>query len=60
MYGWNMGIGAIGMDYGLTNVFEFWEYEITCLDRGTNSGYLLCYYDLEIKTGIIRLPILGQ
>jgi len=48
------------MDYGLTNVFEFWEYEITCLDRDTNSGYLLCYYDIEIKTGIIRLPILGQ
>jgi hypothetical protein len=23
---------AIEMGYGLMNVFEFWEYEITCID----------------------------
>ena len=30
--------------YGLMNVFEFWEYEITCIDRGTNPGRLFTEY----------------
>ena len=29
---------AIDMGYILVKVFVFWEYEITCFDRGTNSG----------------------
>jgi len=28
---------AIGMIYGLVDVFEFLEYEVTCFDRGTNT-----------------------
>jgi len=35
---------AIGMGHGLMNVFEFWDYEITCPDRGTNSGSLFAEY----------------
>ena len=35
---------AIEMGYGLVNVFEFWEYEITCFDSGTNSGGLFAEY----------------
>ena len=35
---------AIEMGYGLMNVFEFWEYEITCIDWGTNSGCLFAEY----------------
>jgi len=29
---------AVEMDYGLVDVLEFWEYEVTCFDRGNNSG----------------------
>ena len=32
---------AIEMGSVLMNVIEFLEYEITCFDRGTNSGGLL-------------------
>ena len=28
---------AIQIGYVLVNLFEFWEYEITCFDLGTNS-----------------------
>jgi hypothetical protein len=31
---------AIEVGYILMNVFEFWEYKITCFDRDTNSGGL--------------------
>jgi len=34
----------IEMGYILVNVFEFWEYEITCFDIGTNSGGLFAEY----------------
>ena len=27
----------IEMCYVLVDVFEFWEYSVTCYDRGTNS-----------------------
>jgi len=52
----------IDMGYILVNVFEFWEYEITCFDRGTNSEVLFAEYVNvpEIETGIVRLPILGS
>ena len=35
---------AIEMGYGLVDVLEFWEYEVTCFDRGTNSGGLFAEY----------------
>jgi hypothetical protein len=41
MYSWNMG-------YDLKNVFDFWEYEIKCFDRGTNSGGLFAEF-LKLK-----------
>ena len=38
------------MGYGLINVFEFWEYEITWFDRGTNSGALFAeYFNMFLK-----------
>ena len=35
---------AIEMRYILMNVFVFWEYEITCIDRCTNSGGCFAEY----------------
>jgi len=35
---------AIEMGYILMDVLEFWQYEITCFDRGTNSGGLFAVY----------------
>ena len=35
---------AVEMGYGLVDVLEFWEYKVTCFDRGTNSGGLLAEY----------------
>jgi len=32
------------MGYGLVDVFEFWEYEVKCIVRGTNSGGLFAEY----------------
>jgi len=32
---------AVDMGYGLVEVFEFWEYSVTCFDKETNSGGLL-------------------
>ena len=32
---------AVDMGYGLVEVFEFWEYTVTCFDKDTNSGGLL-------------------
>jgi len=29
---------AVAMGYGLVEVFEFWEYSVTCFDKDTNSG----------------------
>jgi hypothetical protein len=41
---------AIEMGYGLVNVFEFWEYEVTCFDRGTNSrGLFAAYVNMFLK-----------
>ena len=31
-------VKAEDMGYGLVDVFEFWEYEVTCFDKDTNSG----------------------
>jgi len=35
---------AINMSYGLVEMFEFWEYEVTCFDRGTNAGRRFAEY----------------
>lgn len=35
---------AVEMVYGLMNVFEFWECEVTCFNRGNNSGGLFAEY----------------
>jgi len=51
---------TIEMGYDLVNVFEFWEYEVICFDRSTNSGGLFAeYFNMFLKkeTRIIRLPI---
>jgi hypothetical protein len=41
---------AIEMGYILGNVFEFWEYEITCFNRGTNSiGLFAEYVNMFLK-----------
>ena len=31
---------ALDIGYGLVEVFEFWEYSVTCFDKETNSGGL--------------------
>ena len=35
---------AVDMGYGLVEVFEFWEYSVTCFDKDTNSGWLFAEY----------------
>ena len=41
---------AIEIGYGLVDVFEFWEYSVTCFDRGTNSGGSFSeYVDMFLK-----------
>jgi len=35
---------AVDMGYGLVDVFEFWEYSVTCFDKDTNSGGLFAEY----------------
>ena len=29
---------SVDMGYGLVDVFEFWEYSVTCFDKGSNPG----------------------
>jgi len=35
---------SVDMGYGIMDVFEFWEYEETCFDKDTNTGYLFLQY----------------
>jgi len=35
---------AVEMVYGLMNVFEFWECEVTCFDKDANTGGLFAEY----------------
>jgi hypothetical protein len=38
------------MGYALVEVFEFWEYDVTCLDKDTSSGGLFAgYVDIFLK-----------
>jgi hypothetical protein len=32
------------MGYKLVEVLEFWEYKVTCFDKGSNSGGLFAEY----------------
>ena len=49
---------AVEMGYIVKEVFEFWEYKVTCFDKGSNSGGLFTEYVNMFL--IIRLPILGS
>jgi hypothetical protein len=35
---------AVDMGYGLVDIFEFWEYKVTCFEKDTNSGGLFAEY----------------
>jgi len=35
---------AVEMGYIVKEVFEFWEYKVTCFDKGSNSGGLFTEY----------------
>jgi hypothetical protein len=35
---------ALDMGYGLVDMFEIWEYKVTCFDKDTNSGGLFAEY----------------
>jgi hypothetical protein len=35
---------AVQIGYGLLDVFEIWECEVTCFDQDTNSGGLFVEY----------------
>jgi len=38
------------MGYGLVELLEFWEYSVTCNDKGTNSGDLFAeYFNIFLK-----------
>jgi hypothetical protein len=35
---------AVDMGYDLVDVYEFWEYEVTCFDKDSISGGLFAEY----------------
>jgi hypothetical protein len=35
---------AVGMSYGVVDELEFWEYNVTCFDKGSISGGLFTEY----------------
>jgi len=54
---------AVDMGYGLVVVFEFSEYEVTYLDKDTNSGGLFAEYVnmfLKLKEESTGFPSLIQ
>ena len=54
---------AVEIGYGLVDVFDFWEYDVTCFDKDTNAGGLFPEYVnvfLKIETVITRLSMLGS
>ena len=41
---------AVNMSYGLVDVYEFWEYSVTCFNRSTNSdGHFAEYVCMFLK-----------
>ena len=35
---------AVEIGYSVINVYEFWEYEVTCFDKNANTGGLFAKY----------------
>ena len=35
---------AVNIGFDLVDVFQFWEYEVTCFDKDANSGGLFAEY----------------
>ena len=35
---------AVEIGYSVINVYEFWEYEVTCYDKNANTGGLFAKY----------------
>jgi hypothetical protein len=35
---------SVEMGYGVVDMFEFWEYEVTCFEKGNNAGVLFAEY----------------
>jgi len=41
---------AVDMGYGLVDMYEFWEYEVTCFDKDSNSAGLFAeYFNMFLK-----------
>jgi len=40
---------AVEMGYRLEDVYQFWEYEVTCFDKDTNSGLFAEYVNMFLK-----------
>jgi hypothetical protein len=40
---------AVEMGYDLKDVYEFWEYKVTCFDKDTNSGLFAEYVNMFLK-----------
>jgi len=34
----------VEMSYGVLDMFEFWEYQVTCFDKDSNTGGLFPKY----------------
>jgi hypothetical protein len=39
---------VVELGYKLMDVYEFWEYEVTCFDKDTNSGGLFAEYVINL------------
>ena len=49
---------TVDKGYGLVDVFEFWEYEVTCYNKDTNSVGLFAEYVnmyLNLKQGSLAI-----
>jgi hypothetical protein len=46
------------MGNGVVDMFEVWEYKVTCFDKDSDAGGIFAEYVKEIETGITWLPIL--
>jgi hypothetical protein len=54
---------AVEMDHKLVEELEFWEYKVTCFDKGSNSGGLFASYVnmfLKLKQESLGYPSWGQ
>ena len=40
---------AVDMSYGLVDVYEFWDYKVTCFDKDTNSGLFVENVNMFLK-----------